>query len=207
MPQRPHVPTVSTKGLDLVDNMRKAWAERHFQPHFAFIALRNVADRVYEIPLVNYANGPVRQLTLPQGIIKRDQSIDEAVWVSISDSFLIERPKKSAQPYLHCMGYYDHTMTGRVPEGFKKGKRFYYITMDIDAMKFASKDPHLQQDENPVTVMTFLTGSGAIRAALSTISHEGKRWASIDMVQDALERRFNRDHPIPAKKPAIRQVA
>lgn len=200
MPQRPHIPIVSTKGLDLVDNMRKAWAERHFQPHFSLIAVRSVADRVYETPLVNYANGPARQLMLPQGIIKRDQSIDEAVWSSISDAFLIERPRKSAQPYLYCVGYYDHTMNGRVPPEFKKGKRFYYITMDIDEMKFVSKDPQLQQDENPVTLMTFLTGLGAIRSALATIAHEGKKWASIGMIEEALMQRFDRDTNQNAKR-------
>jgi len=208
MPQRPTVPIVPTKGMNLTDNIREAWMQKHFRPTVAFIGVRNTDERVYEIPLVNYANGPASQLILPQGIIKRNQSMQDAVWELISDAFLIERAKKGEQRYPTCLGYYDHVMqAGRAPEGFKKGKRLYFVTMDIDGMTFAWKDSRLQRDENPVVTMTFLCNLGPIRNALSSISHEGKRWASIGMIEDALQQRFDRDCALAAKKPPIKQVA
>lgn len=208
MLQRPIVPIVPAKGINLTENMREAWVQKHFRPTVAFIGVRHIGKRVYEVPLVNYANGPGTQLILPQGIIKRNQGIQDAVWELISDAFLIERAAKGEHHHPSCLGYYDHVMhTDRAPEGFKKGKRLYFVTMDIDGMVFSWKDPKLQRDENPVVTMTFLCNLGPITNALSSIPHEGKRWASIGMIEHALQLRFERDCESAAKKPQIRQVA
>jgi hypothetical protein len=194
MPQRPPSKLVSLVGKDLDANIRTAWKEGKFRPTVVLIGIMPVSDRVYAVPLVNYENAPGGQLMLPQRIITKGETIHRAAWALLSDAFTLELPPQFSHPKVKCYGYYDHKMpVDRRPEGFSSGKRYYFAEVDLDSVGIKPKRPELQKDPNPVRTLTALTGLHSIRAALANLPSEDKRWASVDSITEALQRRYERD--------------
>jgi hypothetical protein len=196
---------MSLVGSDLDGNIRAAWKEQKFRPTIALIGIMPVADGVYAVPLVNYENAPGSQLMLPQRVLKKGETVHRAAWELLADAFSMELPAKFQHPKVKCFGYYDHHMPlDRRPAGFTVGKRYYFATVDLDSVGIKAKRPELQKDPNPVRAMTPMIGLQAIRAALQHLPSEDKRWASLDSITDALNRRFVRDtnKSVRAKKVA-----
>jgi hypothetical protein len=204
MPQRPASKLISLVGMDLDANIRSAYREGKFRPTVALIGIMPVSDGVYAVPLVNYENAPGGQLMLPQRILGKDETVHRASWALLSDAFTLELPATFSYPKVKCFGYYDHTMPpGRRPLGFTHGKRYYFAEVDLDLVGVKAKRPELQKDPNPVLALTPLASLQAIRAALANLPSEDKRWASVDSITEALQRRYERDKKAAARTKQI----